>query len=432
MARVSLKSFHGAGKTRCAALAAIWFFMTRKDAIVIITAPVEQQVKDRIFGEIAKLVKQSNFYQQLAKGLTTMRLEMPGHGEYWFIQGRVSNKPVNVEGYHAPNILFIVDEAKGVPYSVFQAFEGALTNAEGDVRVLLISTPSINPSGYFYDTWKSKRMNGMYKLVNVGLNDTKRVSPEWRAARAREWGENSPVYQARVLGEFPDNAEGTLYPAQLVEPAVEREMEPTTPIAVGADIARFGEDKTVFFVRRGGVLSEPIVYEKQDTMTTATALRMLALQVGATVINIDDGGLGGGVTDRLIQLKNTYRDPWTVNPIDMGSSPLTQPFNSQKNDHPVRYLNLKAELAWHFRQLLEEGKVSLPDNGTLLADLLSYQYDYNSKDLIRLESKQKHKDRIGRSPDYGDACILAFYEPPLTGAPKFSYYDDETDRVVTV
>lgn len=421
--RVAVKSYHGAGKTKLAALAAKWFFMTRPFSNVIITAPTEQQVKDRMFGELSKIVRQSNFREQLEDHMHTLRLEMPGLGKEWFVQGRVSNKPVNIEGYHAPHILYIIDEAKGVQYAIFDAIEGALTNEDGDVRVLMISTPSLNRSGYFFDTFKSKRMAGMYKLINVGLGDSKRVSKAWREEKKKQWGENSPVYQTRVLGEFPEEAEGTMFPPKLVEPAIEREdIAAEGVVAIGADIARFGEDLIVFIVRHGGKVTRIIEYGKQDTMTTASMLRMLALDCKANLINIDDTGVGGGVVDRMRVLKEQFSDKWEINAVDMGSA--------AKN--PVRFANARAELSWGLRERFEEETISIPDHPTMQADLLAYKYSFNFREQVRMEPKEDMKERIGRSPDYGDALILAFFEAPKVGAPKISYWDPELDRVVTV
>lgn len=421
-ARVAVKSYHGAGKTFGAALVVNWFFFTRIQAHILTTAPTEQQVKDHLWGEITKQVHHSVFAEAMSGHIYTMRMEMPGYAKYWYAQGRVSNRPVNIEGMHGPHVLYVIDEAKGVPYSIFEAIEGALTNEEGDVRVLMISTPALRKSGYFYDAFKTKKMEGLYKPVNVGLDESSRVSQKWRDARKKEWGEKSPVYQARVLGEFPDEAAGTLIRPEWVDDAIGREIPKGSVVVVSADVARYGEDNTVLFTRWGDVLSDPTQYPKQDTMTTATMIRMRCLTVMANMVKVDDSGLGGGVVDRLIQLKSENNDPWDIEGVDSGSAA----------SNPQRFLNRRAELAWVLRKRFEEGKISIPDHGTLIADLLAYKYHYNRKDQMVLDSKEEMKTEIGRSPDYGDAAILCFAINTKTITPRIYMWNQEVERVVSV
>lgn len=416
--RVGVCSYHGAGKTKLGAVGVCWFFFTRPKCVIISTAPTEQQVKDLLWTEIAETISESNFKELMEQHIFTMRMEMPGFPK-WFAQGRVSNRPVNIEGYHAPHILYVVDEAKGVPYNIFNAIEGALTNEDGDVRVLTISTPSLSRAGYFYDIFNSKKMDGMYRKIKVGLDESSRVSNKWREARKKEWGEDSPVYQTRVLGNFPEEAEGTLITGKMVEGALYREVPRGLPVVIGADIARFGEDKTVFFWREGHFLNSPIEYARQDTVTTTTKLRMLALRVGATVINLDDGGLGGGVTDQLRALKALHNDPWEINAVDAGAEAA----------NPKVFRDRKTELAWMARKLFEEGKLQIPEHDTLQADLIAYKYFYNFQDKMYLESKDDMKKRIGRSPDFGDACFLCLAED-LNIKPKGSvwFYNDDSEE----
>jgi phage terminase large subunit len=78
------------------------------------------------------------------------------------------------------------------------------------------------------------------------------VSPEWMEERKLCWGVDSPIYQSKVLGEFPDLSDDTLILPKWIEAAQKRTLERTRRPIIAADIARFGEDETVIMRREGG------------------------------------------------------------------------------------------------------------------------------------------------------------------------------------
>ena len=85
-------------------------------------------------------------------------------------------------------------------------------------------------------------------------------------------------------------------------------------------------------------------------------------------------------------------------------------------------MNLRAELWWNLRELLDPNPrvnpspIALPPDDVLLADLTNVRYKFDSKGRIQLESKEEIKKRLGRSPDRGDAVVLA-YAPAVTQDP---------------
>jgi hypothetical protein len=77
------------------------------------------------------------------------------------------------------------------------------------------------------------------------------VSPEWVEERKVRWGVNSPIYQSKVLGEFPDLSDDTLILPKWIEAAQKRSIERNRGPRLAWDIARFGEDETVGMRREG-------------------------------------------------------------------------------------------------------------------------------------------------------------------------------------
>jgi phage terminase large subunit len=190
-----------------------------------------------------------------------------------------------------------------------------------------------------------------------------------------------------------------VFPAALVAAAMKRECEPGTPVQWGVDVARFGDDHTVVYERRG--LATPRLVEewtKQDTRTTSDKLIALygAADPKPAAIAIDDIGVGGGVTDNLRAAHLPVR------PINVGEAARES----------GKYANKRAELAMHLRSVLEGGGC-LPQDEQLRSELTACRY-YVRSGHIALEGKDELKKRLGRSPDHADAVILAF-APLRTG-----------------
>ena len=119
---------------------------------------------------------------------------------------------------------------------------------------------------------------------------------------------------------------------------------------------------------------------------------------------VDDGGVGGGVTDTLRRLGAK------VIPINFGSA----------STQPKKYGNLATEMWFEFP--IDE--VSLPDDEDLMDELSERRYDYDKMEVKTVEKKSEFKKRFGRSPDKADALLMAFY----TG--KTIEYDEAARRAL--
>ena len=121
----------------------------------------------------------------------------------------------------------MVDEASGVREDIFEAIEGCMTSSRA--RLLLIGNPT-SRSGTFYDAFHSQR--GLWHTIHISAFDTPNlveqeihfpglVTPQWVNEAAKIWGDKSPVYQIRVLGDFPSQGADNLIPLPAIEAAVE-------------------------------------------------------------------------------------------------------------------------------------------------------------------------------------------------------------------
>ena len=160
---------------------------------------------------------------------------------------------------------------------------------------------------------------------------------------------------------------------------------------VGIDVARFGGDRSVLFHRQGLVAFEPKVWMGLDTMTLAANIAHELERINADAVNIDGSPASYGVIDRLKQLG------YTVNSIDFGGKPTME-----------KYQNKRAEM-WHKMSLWIREGGAIPDNIALRTDLCAPLFDYsNTAGKMALEKKDDIRERIGVSPDMGDALALTF------------------------
>ena len=119
----------------------------------------------------------------------------------------------------------------------------------------------------------------------------------------------SPIYQSKVLGEFPDISDDSLILPRWIEAVQKRTLERTRRPIIAADIARFGEDETVIMRREGGWIRTYRAHNKDDTMTTAGHIAKAMRDIDDEARKndwvraiVDVPGVGGGVVDRLAEL----------------------------------------------------------------------------------------------------------------------------------
>jgi len=394
--RVTVKSCHGAGKTFTAAIVVLWFLICYAPSTVVTTAPTARQVKSILWEEIRLRYKQAKI--DLGGRLLQMELQM---GPKWLATGFATDE-YNVErfqGYHNENILVVVDEASGVARNIFTGIEGLLSS--GNAHLLLIGNPTDELSE-FGNSFKSS----LYKKIHISAFDTPNlvegktirpylVTPEWVGERKTEWGETDPLYEVRVLGNFPTTSEGALIPLAWIERAKASTAKPEGITTMGVDIARFGGDESVAYLRQGDVVIAMWKWIGNDTMESTGKIARLIDDHTPSRVNIDAVGVGAGVYDRLIELGY---DVYAIN-------------GSERAFQSDRFLNLRTEITWNLKTRFENGVIRIADDDRLEHQLVNLkQQSLSSRGQLRLENKEDMKARIGASPDRADALALAFWE----------------------
>lgn len=443
---VAIKSCHESGKSWVVGRIPVWWIATHPlgSAKVVTSAPSARQVQAILWEEIRTAH---------AKG------KLPGYTNRteWFADVPIAGQPGSAprmvqqlvafgrkpeddatkststafQGIHARHMLVCFDEACGVAASLWIAARSLIASEGG--KMLVIGNPD-DPSTEF---GRVCQPGSGWHVITISAFDTPNFTDEnvpddvkvrlvgrlYEEDMRRECGETSFIYRAKVLGEFPEASADSLIKPAWVTAAVERELAPVGPNELGVDIARFGSHETAIYHRRGPVARLYAAAYQRDLMAVVGMIVDAVRKTGATRVKVDDAGLGGGVTDRLIELKNEPDHVMQfvdVVPINVGSAPTT-------DDAKRRFLNLRAELCWHLRSLFEVGDIDIGDDLKTQAQCCDIRTKPHSRGVIQIEPKEEMERRLtqgvvgagaSKSPDRFDALVLCFGDtqpPDFTG-----------------
>ena len=232
--------------------------------------------------------------------------------------------------------------------------------------------------------------------------------PEEIKIQAEKCKKNHPDDYAHIwLGEPIHQGHTKLISSQFVRQAFEQNIiSSTSPLIIGLDVARFGDDKTIFCFRQGRLCLKFLSYEKLDNVAVANLATGFIKDYKPHRIFMDIGGQGAGVFDILKD--RGYRE--VIRGVYFGEKAI--------NDE--RYFNRRAEM-WDSVQawLSSSLQVQLPKDEELFDELTSINKKYDRRGRLQLEEKDEVKKRLGRSPDKADALALTFAEPIYdVGEPK--------------
>lgn len=417
--KIVVPAGHAVGKTHGVAGIVIWWLSTRETKVVT-TAPTWRQVKDLIWREIR--------HQH-----TWSRKTLPGSpitvewnlAEEWFATGISTNDPERFQGYHADELLVVIDEGSGVEKFIWDAIVDSLAVSEGN-RVLAIGNPT-DPTSRFAQAsrsseWKTFTLSCLdHPNVVEGRNVIKgAVSKRWVDERVRRWcvpyseleGEEhtadvfeyddqlyipNDMFRIRVLGQFPVEGGSQVIPLHYIEHAFNREpIEPEGLWYIGLDVARFGNDNSVLTLgAKNGVVKDVDIWQGARTTTSAGRAKWWVAQVDRVEkIGVDVIGLGSGTVDTLAE----------------ANYPVVAVNVAERAYDVDMYPLLRDELYFDFADQLRLGNIDLTRvsgfEEQITEELAAHTYDYTKKGQRKVMPKEHIKDKIGRSPDFADSLVI--------------------------
>lgn len=417
---VAVPSCHDVGKSFLAASVACWWLDSNPvgDAFVVTTAPTDAQVKAILWREIGKMHRAGKLQGKVTKQAHWYM--GPGDAEL-VAYGRKPQDHVSKEeamqafqGIHARRVLIVIDEGCGVPKWLFDAADALATNEHA--RVLVIGNPD-DPGSHFAKVcqpgsgWKVRHISAFDSpnFTDERVPDSLRellLSRIWVEERRKRWGEKNPLYQSKVLGLFPEVGDHNLIQPAWVLAAQNRTVVPNQFDSVlGVDVARFGSDETVAYLRQGYHIRRAFSGHGWPTTETTGKVKQFTFQNTHPVrVQVDDVGVGGGVLDPLVE------DGLDAVGLNGGSACV-----ERLKDGRARFVNARSEWYWQLRELLQDGALDLdPEDEDLAAQLVDIRWGVNSKGQIWVEPKDDMKDRGVDSPDRADALMYSVAKPGPT------------------
>ncbi|MXV35857.1 MULTISPECIES: terminase [unclassified Saccharibacter] len=403
----AVASGHGVGKSALVSMLVAWALCTCPDTKAVITANTEPQLRTKTFPEISKWFRLLICAHWFKVHGMSIHSTVPGHSKTWRADA-VTWSETNLEafaGLHnvGRRILLIFDEASGIIDRVWEVAEGALTDEGTEIVWCAFGNPT-QPSGRFFECFNRQRNRWSGQQIDSrtveGTN--KALFEQW----AEAYGEDSDFMRVRVKGQFPRSGSMQFIGSDIISEASTREVSAiiSDALIIGVDVARYGDDQSVIFFRKGrdARMIPPILLRKVDTMQLAARVADEAQRYGADAVFIDDGGVGGGVVDRCQQMRVRG-----ARGVQFGGK--SDRANYATNAE--RYANKRAEMWGSLREWLKTG--GIPDSQDLQTDLAGPWYFFNPRNEILLERKEDMKKRGLASPDMADALALTFAYPVM-------------------
>jgi hypothetical protein len=447
--KTAVRSCHGPGKSWLAAAAIAWWIDSHRpgEAFAITSAPTGRQVKAILWRYLNRLhasaqlpgrMNQTEWYIQTPTG----KEELCAFG-----QKPADYDPAAFQGIHERALLLVLDEAGGIPKSLWTAGGSLLTNDA--CRELAIGNPD-DPTSEFAEVCKP---GTAWHTISISAFQTPNLSGEpvpqalaeslvgrtWIEEARAEWAPSwqwvtrdgfpsdaahgvrceapqgakpesvDPFWHSKVLGQFPPKGGPlSLIPSYWIEEAQDRSLPAEGPDEFGVDVGAGGDSSTVGR-RRGSVfriLSEDHNPNTMQTCGNIISLRREALSPHTSLplgqakdrpkVKVDKIGIGAGIVDRANELGEAFDG------VNVGLPA----------EDTERFANHRAESWWHVRERFASGEMDIdPADAVLAKELTSLRYWRTSAGKIIIESKAEALKRGIRSPNRADSLMLAFCTP---------------------
>jgi hypothetical protein len=417
--KTAVKSSHQVGKSFTAALVVAWWLSTHEPgtAFCVTTAPTFNQVRSILWREI---------------GAVHARAKLPGkcNQTEWSIGNQlvaIGRKPSDhnqhgMQGLHAEHMLAVIDEGCGVNKMMYDSISTLVADQNG--KQLAIGNPDTT-DGEFYQMFKE---SSGWNQISISAFDTPNftgeevplkvrrslIHPDWQRDRAEHWGEESALYQSKVLGEFPTIGD----PWQVIPLGWAnqcRYIESSTgqrPVEAGIDVGA-GNDRTVVTIREGMKMVAVYSFVNPDPVKTTGQITAKLREHGVTCAKVDSIGVGWGIYGALRSTSSVH-NPTDKNPghhseiipINVGMAPTS--------DSEALMFNRRAEMWWLGRELSrlkhwDFSALTMSQQDQLIHELTMPKYEIvDAKGKVKIEPKEKIIERLKASPDIAESALLCY------------------------
>jgi phage terminase large subunit len=446
--RVAIKSGHKIGKSNSAAIVALWFYCAFPNARVVMSSTTSRQVDQILWRELSMMHARAGKCVACKKADPNNLIPVPCphsarvDGEpkklartglksnFREIVGFTAREAEAVAGISGANLIYLIDEASGVPQEIFDAIEG---NRAGGARIVLFSNPT-QTTGEFFEAFNSKAR--FYHGITVSSEDTPNCTgigdpipglagPEWIAEKKEEWGEDSPLYIVRVKGGFALKEDGKIFSTHALMESerrwhefVDEDGEPLTGMQLGRlfiGVDPAGEsgtgDDSCFVARRGKKMLSIGEFRGLDDEGHLARIVMMIRDLSVErdqkpVVVIDrEGSIGAKLYGRTMAFLEAF------------PSDEARPFvlvavraSDRSPRRPNVYDTMRDALAGNLEGWIRDGGAIL-ENAKLSKEMHELEWRSQVNGRIKVTPKKEIKQKLKRSPDRYDALALATWEP---------------------
>lgn len=394
---ISIASGHGTGKTTLLSWVILWVGLFKEDAKIPCTAPTAPQLIRLLLPEVRKWREKLPLQLQECVVIKNDSVAF-STGNFAIARTARKEAPEGLQGFHATFLCWIIDEASGVPNTIFEVIEGSLT---GHKHLRLLTANPTRTDGYFYDSQNKNR--ALWKCHTFNAEESENVSRESIERKKQEYGADSDAYRVRVQGRFPRTSSDAVIPMYIIEDAINRmdgEYNDYGAEVWGVDYADAGDDRTILVKRVGNYFYDkvecPVSGSHRQSATAGWLVRLYleAKEKGKEpkAIFIDSIGEGSGLLSRL-------REP------DYSYLPCIGVKFSEVSNRPDIYLNKRAECYYSLKKALEDEGKMFDDSGAI-GELSAQRFEITQKGVLKIIDKKIIKETLGRSPDVSDAMAL--------------------------
>lgn len=431
-ARVAVRSGHKIGKSNSAAILALWYWCAHEDARVVMTSTTARQVDQILWRELRMMRSRAGRCVACRTAHPSGPVPCPHAAliggeigelartglkseDFREIVGFTAREAEAVAGVSGKHLLYIVDEASGVPDEIYEAIEG---NRAGGARIVLFGNPTRTQGEHFL-AFHSKK--NLYKCITVSSESTPNVitgkpivpglaTREWIEEKRQEWGETSPQYMVRIKGEHVLGEDGKIFSLHAITQSEERwyETEAAGRLFIGLDPAGATGlgDETAIVARRGlKMIALRTGHGLDEHGHEARILAMideLALPRELPVIVMDRSGpIGTAVYSRLLMLAQGKRPRFELIGLIAGTRAMRK---------PQVYGTVRDELVANLAGWVRDGGAVMTDD-KLAAEMHEFDWTEDVRAKLKATPKEQIRSKLKRSPDRFDALALACWEP---------------------
>lgn len=390
---------------------------------VLTIRKVQKTCRNSTFQLYKDIIRAYGHWGRVSVNSTEMRIDFPSGGKIIHAGLDDSEKLKSISGVTR----IWVEEATELDFPQSEQDEPDLAqidlrlrgvDPEMDPAIVLTFNPTYEARRIFeylgvpdtdLPTHEARRYGGDVFVQHTTHEDNPYVGKGYTSAFTRLGGAMAAAYDRGelVIVDDPDQ----VIPYEYVKRATTIPPEDGLQY-MGVDVARFGDDDTVVSYWQGSALTGLEHLEEDDTQGTAAAVgtRIGRRSINAENVGVDAVGVGAGVLDGLRE--NGY----PVTEIVSGGNAAPRKEKQEGRGDELRFKNLRSQMWWVLREALEESRISLAEccPQRLVEDLCAPRFRIKSGDTVEVEPKRGRtsnwgiQNRIGRSPDDGDAAVYGW------------------------